>query len=120
MPLSNQLRNRLTGGDTTAQTGRDILTALGFTEYFINGQRAGWRDVLGSGQVLKVGRHALDLECAKQFLMPGWVFETQESNGQWRARVAPTPAALNTATFTPLVATEPLALFIAIAISRAA
>jgi hypothetical protein len=43
MPLPNQLRNRLQNADTTAQTGRDVLTALGFAPH---SPVLGWVDVL--------------------------------------------------------------------------
>jgi hypothetical protein len=118
MAWGQQLLNKLEGGDTSADVGREALQALGFTPYILNGVTAGWLDPL-TGNVLFVGKHALDPVYAVTFLPPGWVWSTrQNQQGRWLAKVAPTPAELVTADETKAINNEALALFVAIGIAR--
>jgi hypothetical protein len=113
-----QLLNKLEGGDTSAQTGREALQGLGFTPYLLDGVQCGWTDPL-TGEVLLVGKHALEVSNAVRFLPPGWVWSTRQNNQQrWLAKVAPTPAQLVSAPETKAVDNEALALFVAIGIAR--
>ena len=120
MATVQQLLTRLENGDVLPPTIRELIAQLGFTEYLVRGNRLGWVDPL-TGRVVKVGLLDVNLDHVLVFLPPGWVYQTEaNAQGKWRARVAPDAGALAAAPFTKFVATEPLALAVAIYTARVA
>jgi hypothetical protein len=106
---------RLEGGEIGAAIERELMAALGWTPYQINGVTCGWTDPL-TGMVRVVGKFALDEESCLLLLPPGWLWEVQQQGGEFRARVA--ASRLNQATWTALQPTRVRALVLAIARAR--
>lgn len=120
MALGQQVLNRLENGDTDLDLARQVLQQMGFTAYVAGGVTCGWLDPL-SGKVLLVGKHNVSVDHALSFLPPGWAWSTtQNAQGRWIARVAPTQGQLAAATPTKASGSEAIALFVAIAVARAA